>query len=136
MTHKTCTKCQQLLPLEAFAKDAGHADGLRSNCRTCQAAALSRWREANRDRTIAYQRAKRAADPEKEKAYIRAWKLAHPERVSAADRARRDRLPDDYVRGLIGKHAPGIDSDQIPQALIDLKRSQLKLLRLIKEKTK
>lgn len=35
-TTKTCTLCQQDLPLDMFNRDSSRADGLRSRCKTCR----------------------------------------------------------------------------------------------------
>jgi hypothetical protein len=37
-THKTCTRCRERLPLDAYSRTTRNADGRRSMCRTCEAA--------------------------------------------------------------------------------------------------
>lgn len=33
---KTCSKCKEMKPLNAFAKDKYHGDGLKTRCRSCR----------------------------------------------------------------------------------------------------
>lgn len=42
---KRCSKCGELKPIDAFSKDASHADGHRSSCEDCRHARLIEVRE-------------------------------------------------------------------------------------------
>ena len=45
-----CRMCSQVLPLSAFAKDAGQKNGYRKTCKACHAAKQRRYRAENPDR--------------------------------------------------------------------------------------
>lgn len=45
---KRCGECEQELPLSAFSHDSSKADGVRSKCRACDAAARKRKRDIAR----------------------------------------------------------------------------------------
>lgn len=49
---KTCTKCQRELPTSEFYKSKLGAGGLKSNCKSCNIAAVLAWRqrEGNQDK--------------------------------------------------------------------------------------
>lgn len=74
---KRCKRCHILKALADFYRDAGARDGVRNDCKACNAAAskarylanpaaavarVKRWQQANPDRVNAYHRARRA-DP-------------------------------------------------------------------------
>ena len=63
-THKQCTKCGELKPFDAFAKEKHGKYGLRGDCKICFKAA---YREKGRER----QKARYQADPETARAYAR-----------------------------------------------------------------
>ena len=46
---KTCTKCKEVKPFEAFHKDRTHSDGLRSFCKACVGKYTRTYYETNRD---------------------------------------------------------------------------------------
>lgn len=61
-TVKTCFKCGETLPLEAFYKHARMADGRLNKCKACTRADVKANREANRDYYVLYDRI-RSAEP-------------------------------------------------------------------------
>lgn len=80
---KQCKKCGVPKPLEEFYPAAGTKDGLRGDCKTCNAddkrrryladrqaaiARVKRWQQANADRVNAVQRARRARPEVKRRA--------------------------------------------------------------------
>ena len=122
------------------------------------------WYAKNRDRIIARARAWDLAHPERAKEKKREYKERHPDRVKAANcvwshkpevkaakNARRngsaeflasakqfretyrDTLAECYVRRLVAQKL-GVKGSELPQAIVDVKRVQLQLLRLIKER--
>ena len=49
---KTCTKCGETKPLDAFCRDRSRADGRFSWCRECAAEYKRRYYEENRDKVL------------------------------------------------------------------------------------
>lgn len=114
VTHKQCSKCGEVKPLEAFTKRKDSKDGRRADCRTCISLrtkahydadpekARQRQRDrraANPGRDAASTRARRAANPEHFRQVQRAWKAANPEKVSASNKRYRERHLD-FVKRL------------------------------------
>jgi hypothetical protein len=57
---KRCTKCGQIKPRSEFPRDAQKRDGLRCNCKRCDATRGRTYRAANRERESARQRTRQA----------------------------------------------------------------------------
>jgi glutathione peroxidase-family protein len=108
---------------------------------------LRRYRESHPDKIKENQRRYRAKSLEKRRIYDAEYRKKYPERVretcrvsrkkynekfKARERERVDGLNDDYVRQLINRTS-GLPFSQIPTALIEAKRIEIKLKRLIKE---
>ena len=109
------------------------------------------YRKANRERENAYTEMYRKANPEREKARRIAWckankekakviwaswRKANPEKVNAREVAYRAEMRDPYIKMLI-RVAVGLPKQgQIPTEMIEAKRTELKLKRLIKEMKK
>lgn len=92
-----------------------------------------RYRESNREQLAERNRRYRAANRKRLAEYHRKYKEANREQIAEYDRRYFSRLPDAYVaRILIGKKSTLTRAD-IPSALLEAKRLQLKLLRLSKE---
>jgi hypothetical protein len=85
-------------------------------------------RDANKEKVNAKQKARRDANKEKVKAYQRAWRDANKEKVKAYQRARSDSLNNKYVSYVIGMKV-----HEVPPELINLKREQLELKRLVRK---
>lgn len=73
---KTCTTCQQTLPIDAFHRDSRTVDGRRNQCKTCRCSAVKEWYDSTK--------------PEREKRRKESFK-ANPERRREWDRARYQR---------------------------------------------
>lgn len=58
---KRCSSCREMQPLSNFCKHSGMRDGLGGQCKSCRSA----YRKANRHKKVAYDRAYRAANPER-----------------------------------------------------------------------
>ncbi|HEX7165502.1 MAG TPA: endonuclease VII domain-containing protein [Acidimicrobiales bacterium] len=65
---KTCVKCGETKPLDAFYRMAGMRDGYRNDCKACNLAAKA-------------QRHRENPGPARER--VRAWQLANPDKVRA-----------------------------------------------------
>jgi 5-methylcytosine-specific restriction endonuclease McrA len=80
---KTCTKCGETKPLEAFNRHRRAKDGRQAHCRECFAA----YYAANRERTIALSASWRASNGERYATNQAAWYAANRERVAAQNAA-------------------------------------------------
>lgn len=115
---KTCTKCHQPKPEGEFHR---HRDGTRPDCKTC-ANAASRARDA-------------VKKPPRTDADREAWRRhyeAHKDRRLQQYRTDTARLSDAYVRKKLVRGTE-LRVEELPQALVDLKREHLRLLRSLKE---
>lgn len=79
MIEKTCTKCGETKPLEAFAKAKRGLHGRNSRCKVCKRAMCKEWRRENAEHKRAYQQDWRAANAERMGEYRRARYLANLE---------------------------------------------------------
>jgi len=50
MSEKTCTKCGEAKPVEAFYREKRAADGRRSDCGACNNASRKKWCAANNEK--------------------------------------------------------------------------------------
>jgi hypothetical protein len=103
---KTCTKCRESKPTEAFPKDRSRKDGLNNKCRPCCLKQWQEWREKNLERSQHYHREYRKKNPDKVKLwtsrhkkpdpvksaeYMRAWRARDPEKRREQERLWRAR---------------------------------------------
>jgi len=72
---KRCPECDQVKPLENFAKNKSRKDGRHHQCKAC----LAEYREANRERRLEYNRQWYGANREQRLEYNRQWREANPE---------------------------------------------------------
>jgi hypothetical protein len=110
---KTCSKCGESKPFEAFHRDRHCSDGMRLWCKPCAKAARKAWHDAN---------------PEKVKAERKAWKDANHEKVKAWYVAAREVMQPSYIASKL--HIPVKD---LTPELLALKREQLEIHRLARE---
>lgn len=93
------------------------------------------WKQANRDRINEQARLRYQEDPERFRRYAREDFERNRERRLRKQKDSRDLLSDHYVRRLLAPDS--LDARRmILQSLIEAKRVQLQIKRLIKEKTK
>lgn len=106
-TEKTCSRCQQTLPIEQFAIQRPATGARRGLCQPCHNAANLEHKRANRERLreqgLAYYAANRdlilaklkryrEEHPEADKATHRKWKSANKDMVNAATHRRRNKV--------------------------------------------
>lgn len=146
---KTCSKCGETKPLDAFHKRPDRPIGVRPKCRACEALAQKAYAAKNLPKLAAARRRYDKDNPEKKKrsravdyeqnrdSYIRRAKIwaqqntANRQAICAKNQALQIKeLSDLYVRRLLCRRG---SIDAVPQALIELKREQLRLWRLIRE---
>lgn len=131
---KKCSKCGEVKSLSAFSKDKSCKDGLYPQCKGCRKA----YRKANAGKIAEYNKTYQKANADKiaeyHKTYQKAYEKANAdkirERKKAYLKACVDNLTSRYIASKIG-----LPISDIPPELIELKRTQLKLHRLIKQKT-
>lgn len=83
---KICRKCKQEKPLEAFNKKTDSKDGRQYACRSCD----KEYREANKERKAATQKAWSDANKERKHALTKAWQQSNKDRVSSYGKAWRE----------------------------------------------
>jgi hypothetical protein len=84
---KTCTRCGETKPVEAFHRNRRRKDGRQTCCKDCNNAQARAWERANRRRAAANRRK---------------WDRDNPDRVLAMHRRRRKRNPQKaYARSLL-----------------------------------
>src|SRR5258706_11801005 len=64
---KTCCRCHQPKPTEAFSKDKSRPDGLQPRCKECQIELRTKWGAANREMISASGAFYRALHPDAHK---------------------------------------------------------------------
>lgn len=84
---KTCTKCGEVKPFDAYGKHNGKPDGRTSRCKTCHCAGAKAWAAANKAKVAASNKAYAAAKPEAKAAAAKAWYAANREAAAANNRA-------------------------------------------------
>ena len=106
---KRCSKCRVERPLTDFAKDRKRRDGLQCQCKLCQ----REYREANKERIAAKDKAWKAANPDKvresrqrrrSRPEVRArrarcnkeWKAKNPDKVQLQRQRAYQRDPEKY----------------------------------------
>lgn len=94
---KSCTLCQQVLPLDSFAK---HGNNLRSQCKDCRRPKDKAWRDHKESLYPEKEKSRRQATYQKHRDKViersRLFKEANPERILASSRRRRkERMKND-----------------------------------------
>ncbi len=75
---RTCSRCGLSEPEVGFRDQPG------KQCKACLLKASNAWRDANRERVLALQRKRYAANPQKGRDAIRKYRADNPEKVKAA----------------------------------------------------
>lgn len=60
---KECRQCHQVKNAEDFSPERANRDGLKSYCKPCMAERKRSWRNANHDRALAQEAARRISNP-------------------------------------------------------------------------
>lgn len=89
MNTKQCTKCKELKPVTEFGPHPGGRDGLRSDCKTCNAAKSRAYRAAHLKESQERSRRHHASNPEETRKYMRAYYAAHREKAKEQSRVYR-----------------------------------------------
>ena len=121
---KVCTVCKQSLPTDLFYKDATRPRGVRSACKACTKASNNK----DKDKQKAYYRANREARIEYGKAYYLGHKAEAKVHAKRSFKKAVDNLDDAYIKHILVKFT-SLKRNDIPQALVDLKRLELAIKR-------
>ena len=142
---KACTKCKEVKAVSEFGKQLNAKCGLRSACKLCldlynkkyrlehideQKLRYKNYRNNNLEKTKEACHKWKSDNLEKFKEDQRKYALNNPERMLKQSRVRILELRDHYVKKCLCQNIP---KDAITPELIETKRMQIKLLRLIKE---
>ena len=137
---KKCTKCGEVKSLSAFYKRKNIKSGVGAECKACRKAYCKAYYEANKYKVKAYRESNKDNKKAYDKAYyeankykVKAYRESNKDNIKASNKAykkvNKDNLTNQYVA-----HAMRLPIADIPPELIELKRAQLKLHRLIKKK--
>ena len=129
MTIKTCSKCGFVGDVDLFVRN-------ENKCKWCRKAYMKAYnkayRKANSENIKAQSKAYRKANSEHIKAQQKAYRKANSENTKELakeyDKARVDSLLDSYVVKSLN-----MKKEEVTPELLELKRDQLKIYRLLKE---
>jgi phage/plasmid-associated DNA primase len=152
---KTCTKCGESKPLDAFYAEKRNKDGRTGSCKSCADATSRAWAKANPEKVRANAEAWVQRHPEKRKAASRQWHANHPDKSrAAADRRDREKLLAGQAawrarnaeqlqaraKAVVAKLAPSyiantlrIPLDELTPELLALKREKIEMHRISKQ---
>jgi hypothetical protein len=122
-----CPKCGEQKALSELV--AG-----RKQCKKCRAlverARYAAKREEINARARVVARENAAKNLERNRIWVQKNRDAYRRRARESHRRQRENLSDGYVRNLF---QPYLKADQVPQALVEVKRQQLALLREVRK---
>jgi hypothetical protein len=145
MEQKTCNKCGDTKPTDAFPIDKSRKDGLAYRCNECNRKAVSESNKRNRDIVNKRTREKRAKNPEMYREISKKSKARVPpeirkDRVNRYEKRARENLAKSYIINAL-VFQKRIHRRLITPELVELKRAQIaihrhttQLVKLIKEK--
>ena len=121
MMTKTCYKCKKTKLIDRFYKKSSNkTDMLSGRCKKCDNALKTAWRKNNPKKVKAYEQGR--------------WRTGNKR---AADIARsqkhRDNLTGIYLRELMTKKSVSLRPEDIPEELVELHRTSLKLKRKLRK---
>lgn len=136
---KRCTKCGEVKDVGEFSKGTRTRDGLKGYCKQCHAIYYAWWYSNNRTARKAYSREyskkNKTRIREREKSCLDKYRTRKRKSNNHFAKEGRKELSDRYMKRLLVQRTRLSYSD-IPPELVELKREQMKLGRLIKAKEK
>ena len=127
---KQCNKCKEIKDLSIFYKDFRRPDKVRLECIVCSKIARKKGYQA---RVKKYGKSKLNAD-------LKKWMKSNPEWVKELRKRERKKrnnhsklLTNKYITWVITSHTEGLNPSDISNEMIEFKRTQLKLVRAIKD---
>ena len=113
-----CTKCKETKNTFMFYRNKYKANGRQSQCKVCKNKVNIKWRKANPDKYSTYNCHPRRNEEMKIKSKLRS-------------RQHRHDMSDRYIRDLMTMHT-SLKPEDIPEALVECHRVNLKLKRMLK----
>ena len=100
---KTCTKCGETKPLDAFHRNRSKADGREAQCRECTLERCRRYHEENRDKELERKRRYHEENRDKVLERNRRWREENRDKELEYRRRYREENRDyrrDYIRAV------------------------------------
>jgi hypothetical protein len=125
---RTCNSCNLVMPLDKFYKRTSRGRvGFAYMCKQCSSEYCKKWRADNPDKLSEYEE-NRTKNPSRVRSYVGKKKVRPPGYVAAKNKRASDQLKDRFIKQLLCRKSQ-LSAFEIPKALIELKRAQLRLLR-------
>lgn len=124
MDTKTCTKCKEMKPRDAFHVDKNRRDGLQSSCKACNRA----YRDANVERIKAQRKEYWRVNAERLNAEGAIYYRANTERIKDINKVKAAKITRSYVANRLKIPAAKLTDD-----LYEAYKAQLELKRLNRE---
>ncbi len=86
---KFCSSCKLTKPLNSFYSNKNKKDGYHCYCKECSKEAKKQWKEANKDKVLAYDRQWQAQNKDKKSASYKRWQQNNRGSVNAYNSKRR-----------------------------------------------
>ena len=107
---KTCSKCGESKPLEAYPKRKEMRDGHRAECKACRNAYSDKWRSVNKQRQANTHREWKAKNPGRMAAIHKMWRESNPNKRVASNHRYRARLSSNSVNMVSAKEIADISA--------------------------
>lgn len=125
---KKCSKCGEVKAVELFGKNKTKKDGMQSDCKECAKTAWIGLGLKHKEKIATYRANRKLNNPEKVLEGSRKWANNNREKINEKYKKNRDELSDSYVRSTLSMSALSATPE-----LIELKRTQLQIIRLTRE---
>ena len=113
-----CIRCKITKNVSMFYKNKCKVNGRQAHCKICHDKSVKKWRKANPDKYSTYNCNPRRNEEMKAKSKMRS-------------RQHRHDMSDRYIRDLMTMHTT-LKPEDIPEALVECHRVNLKLKRMLK----
>lgn len=141
---KRCSACRSWEPFSCFSKNRAAKDRMCNQCKQCSKRTSAEhkarnpdynkeWYARNRRQRSEYGKKWAASNRERVRQNWVIWYGANSEKVLGRIKGEIDSMSDGYIKYLL-QAGSGMRFDDVPSALIDAKRFQLRITRLLKEK--
>lgn len=132
MNIKACSKCKQPKAFVLFYASKGSKDGIYSHCKECHKKMCKECHEKTKEQKYAKAKEYRKKNPEKIRELSKKWDQCNKEKRKLLSKnsaiRKRAKLTDSYiVNSLMGGA-----KENIPKELIEAKRIQLTIHRMLK----
>jgi len=133
---KICLKCGKEKPLNDFHKKFENKDGFNSRCKICRNEYGRKYRKKNQIKLISYNKLYREQNQDYYLKYKKKYREQNQDKIFEYNKKygkqNIDKIKDNYIKRLLYGNS-GIKFQDITSELIEAKREQIKLFRLIKQ---